>query len=74
MKHRTVTCGTCGATRDVIDGSELRAWRTKAGLSLREMGKRMNLSASFLCDAELNRRNPTEQVVRAYRVAAKEMR
>lgn len=44
----------------------LRRARRASGLSLREMGKRIGLSAMYLCDVERGRRNATERIVQAY--------
>lgn len=41
----------------VMFGQELRAMRLGADISLREMARRLNLSAPFLSDCELGRRN-----------------
>lgn len=38
-------------------GACLNLLRKDAGLSLREVGKHLNLSAAFLCDVEYGRRN-----------------
>jgi ribosome-binding protein aMBF1 (putative translation factor) len=38
-------------------GALMRMTRTKKGLSLRELGKRLNLSAAYLGDIEYGRRS-----------------
>lgn len=47
-------------TIEVIDstatGEQARAEREAAGLSLREMARRMGVSAPYVCDLELGRR------------------
>ena len=40
-------------------GKKLRAARIKRGLSLREVARRAKLSAPFISDIELGRRNPS---------------
>jgi len=42
-------------------GKSCRQARTMNGLTLRETARRMNVSASFLSDLELGRRNWTEK-------------
>ena len=40
-----------------VTGQRAREMRTKAGLTLREVARRMQISAPYLCDLELARRN-----------------
>lgn len=56
-KFRDEPCSACGTPRAVIDGAWLRDRRMKAGLTLREMARRVGVSAAYLCDIEKNRRN-----------------
>ena len=41
----------------VINGDWLREVRKNAGLTLRDMARRVGVSVPYLCDIELNRRN-----------------
>jgi transcriptional regulator with XRE-family HTH domain len=51
-------CPRCGGTgRLVRYGRELRAARQRSGLSLREVASRLDFTAAYLCDLELDRRN-----------------
>jgi transcriptional regulator with XRE-family HTH domain len=51
-------CPRCGGTGVLLRyGDELRAARQRAGLSLREVARRLGFTASYLCDLELDRRN-----------------
>lgn len=47
-------------------GNEMRVRRKLAGLSLREIGERLHISAAFLSDLELGRRPWTEERARQY--------
>ena len=47
-------CDHCHAEK--LDGTDMRRRRTAAGISLRELGRRVGISAVYLCDIELNRR------------------
>lgn len=53
-------CPRCGGSGRVPDdrvlGAVMRAKRTAADLSLRDMAKRTGVTASYLCDLELGRR------------------
>ena len=44
-------------------GKKIRELREKKDLSLRELAKRLNLSAAFLSDIELGRRFPSDEVL-----------
>lgn len=63
-------CPCCGAMRPAINGEWLRASRKRMGLSLREMGKKAELSAMFLCDVEKGRRRALPRIYDAYGVNA----
>jgi len=58
MELKTVNtiCKFCLQIRKVVDGKELRVLRKKSGLSLREVARRVGISASYLCDIEHNKR------------------
>jgi len=44
-----------------VVGGEMRALRQKAGVSLRELARRMNISAPFLSDMERGARHYTQE-------------
>ncbi len=44
----------------------MRQLRKDAGIGLRQLARRLNLSAPYLCDIELNRRRATGKLVIAY--------
>jgi len=44
-------------------GRELLKRRKKSGLSLREVARRANRSAAFLCDIEKGRRKPSAETL-----------
>jgi transcriptional regulator with XRE-family HTH domain len=56
-KFKPEPCSQCGAQRSVINGAWLREVRKSAGLTLREMARRCDVSAAYICDIEHNRRN-----------------
>lgn len=69
-------CSRCGGTGVEIDdqatGSKLRADRQRlAGLTLREVARRMGLSAAYLSDLELGRRRWNAGLIERYREAAR---
>lgn len=67
LSVRRVPCGYCkgrGFT-EWADGKSLRQRRLAVGLGLREMARRLKITAAYLCDVELNRRRATEKI-RAY--------
>jgi len=55
-RRRDVACTTCGSPRAFVDGAWLREQRKGAGLTLREVARRLGFTASYVCDVELNRR------------------
>lgn len=59
-------CPHCGSQKSVVDGAWLRERRELAGLTLREMGRRLGYSAPYLSDVEWNRRNRLPAIVKAY--------
>lgn len=59
-------CPTCGRPRPRLNGAWLRGKRERAGLSLREMARRMKLSAPYVSDIERNRRGCPDKVRQAY--------
>jgi len=63
-------CPHCrGGYRLQVDGGNVRKMRESKGLSLRELARRMKISASYLCDIELGRRQPAKQTARLLRKA-----
>jgi transcriptional regulator with XRE-family HTH domain len=44
-------------------GNALRLLRHKKGISLRKLGTRVGVSAAYLCDVELGRRNISEELL-----------
>jgi predicted transcriptional regulator len=48
-------------------GADLRAIREASGLSLRELARRLSLSAAYLGDVELGQRRATDSIVNAYK-------
>ena len=65
-KYIETPCPHCGSPRSVVDGAWLRERRELAGLTLREMSRRMGFSAPYLSDVEWNRRNRLPAIVKAY--------
>jgi hypothetical protein len=59
-------CPRCGSPKSVVDGAWLRERRELAGVTLREMGRRLGFSAPYLSDVEWNRRNRLPAIVKAY--------
>lgn len=59
-------------------GQRLRELRKEKDLSLRELGRKVDVSAAFLSDVELDRRNPSEKllpkIAKALGTTAKELR
>lgn len=51
---------------NVATGRSARSARQRLGISLREVARRMDLSAPFIGDLELGRRNWTEQLAGLY--------
>lgn len=46
-------------------GETIRTYREEAGLSLRELARKVNVSAPFMSDVELGRRFPKEETLQA---------
>jgi hypothetical protein len=66
QKFKPEPCDTCGAPRRVINGAWLRREREIAGMTLREMARRLDYSAAYLCDVEHNRRHCSPRIRAAY--------
>lgn len=54
---KTVTCKFCDHDREVYDRNEIRHFRIRHKLSLKEFGRLINKSPSFINDCEHDRRN-----------------
>lgn len=61
------TCPTCGTARESIDGRSLRAAREVCEMSLRELARRIGLSATYLSQVERNQRHVTQKVLGLYK-------
>lgn len=59
-------CPRCGTAQKVVNGAWLRHRRQTAGLSLRDMAKRLGLSAPYISDVELKRRHALPHIVKGY--------
>lgn len=64
--ERRVRCPHCGNWTTVVNGLWLREKRKRAGLSLREMARRLDLSAAYVSDIERNNRGASQDVQIAY--------
>lgn len=60
-------CPTCGTARESIDGRSLRAAREVCKVSLRELARRIGLSAAYLSQVERNQRSVTRKVLALYK-------
>jgi predicted transcriptional regulator len=58
-------CPNCG-TRIVPTPKELQRWRLDAGLTQREMGKKLKISAAFIAYLESGKRSPSATVIARY--------
>lgn len=75
MNFKTEKCPHCEGTGLKFDhaaiGAYQKALRIKAGKSLREVAKKMGVSAPYVSDLERGRRNWTDEKVGQYRKALK---
>lgn len=62
-------CRSCNQTVQRINGAHLRQLREASEVSLRELARRMELSAPYLSDLELNRRTCNAALYARYRKA-----
>lgn len=60
LETHTTTCPTCHQPRESIAGGQIREARERAGLTLRHLAGIAGISAPYLSDLELGRRNLTE--------------
>ena len=44
-------------------GRRLRELRVEKGLTMRELGEKLELSAAYICELEMGRRNPPKEVI-----------
>ena len=58
-------CPNCGA-RIVPTPKEMKRWRLDAGLTQREMGKRLKISAAFVAYLEQGKRSASANVIARY--------
>lgn len=70
----TMTCPKCDGTGSVLNpmlvGQEMRELRESNGVSLRDMAKRLELSAPYVSDLELGRRTGwNEELIKRYKAA-----
>jgi transcriptional regulator with XRE-family HTH domain len=66
QKFRVEPCRCCGQDRQLVNGAWLREVRLASGVSLRQVAKRLNLTASYVSDMELGRRLCTKQIENFY--------
>jgi len=52
-------------------GETIRTYREEAGLSLRELARKVSVSAPFMSDVELGRRFPKEETLREIAIVLK---
>lgn len=64
-------CPRCNGSGLVAQGSSLRRLREDAGLTLREVARRMGYSAAYVCDIEHGRRGVTGKLASQYKSALK---
>jgi len=65
-----IPCRRCGGSGVEVDdrdiGKRMRKLRQKRGLSLRDAAKKMQVTASYLCDLELGRRRWRAELQNGY--------
>lgn len=68
VPHQSLRCGTCGGTGkvDCIPGDQMRSMREDAGISIREMARRIGISPMYLSDLELGRRRFSDQLAEEF--------
>jgi transcriptional regulator with XRE-family HTH domain len=63
-------CPSCGGAAKVLNGQWFRWFRLQRKESLREVARRGELSAAFVSDFELGRRNWSPRLAKAYSIRA----
>lgn len=59
-------CPRCGHAESIVNPGWLRSERQQAGLTLREMARRLGFSAPYISDIEHGRRAALPKIVAAY--------
>lgn len=59
---KDITCKFCKHERTVFTGTELKNYRIRHKMSLREVATELNVSASFISDCEHDRRNSNDKI------------
>lgn len=71
--QKTRPCEWCNGTGErenaAYRGGQMRALRKSAGLSLREVARRLDFSAAYISDLELGRRDWSEKLIKIYEKA-----
>lgn len=71
----TMTCPKCDGTGHVLNpmaqGNAMRQIRLKAGVAVREMARRLDVSAPYVSDLELGRRGWNSGLIERYKAALK---
>lgn len=63
------TCPKCGGAGVIADASEMRKARIETGASIRTFAAYMEISAQYLCDLELDRRQWSDALLRKWEIA-----
>lgn len=78
MSKTTMKCDKCEGTGQVpnprIIGAAMRVLRTRADVSLRDVATKMQVSAAYLSDLELGRRNWSEETQKSFHNALHNLR
>ena len=73
--QKTTACIRCGGSGEIENpvyrGQEMRKKRETAARSLRDVARRMELSAAYVSDLELGRRAWSPKLIKAYEGALK---
>jgi predicted transcriptional regulator len=66
--YKTTACPTCNGSGRITDNNDIaakmRQRREAAGLSLRELARRLKLSVGYMSDLELGRRNWNAAIIK----------
>ncbi len=75
-KQKMIPCEKCGGSGKLIDqralGSEMRDLREESGVSLREISRRLRLSAAYISDLERGRRDWADELIAKFKGAIKQ--